>query len=782
MSPLPAPDPAQRDVADALFDALGAVALVIEVDGRLVRMNRAAEEFTGCRSAEAASEPFAWERFVPPEDRAKLRGWFDALRTRGAPATAIHHWINAHGESRLLRWNNALLDGPDGMPRYLVAVGSDITEQDRLARRSARLASYRTFLAEAGASMARAHSDTDLLQSVCELAVRHAGVCLAWVASPDDALRMRVVAAAGPARAYLEGIEISADPRVPLGQGTIGRCWNEAHAFFNVSFAASPMLLPWRRRAEEHGLQASAVLPIRRGQAMLGVLTLFSDEQGFFDSLLQELLLELAADIEYGLDHLQLRQLNKALVDHTDAGVAVVGERRCVFANARMAQLLGFASRDQLAGMDVRELFVGDGAWESVARDLPRLASEGVLRLPAVAVRRRDGSSLSCDLIGVRLDAQRSVWTVLDVTAREAQRLETEQLQRLYRALLAEGDVVLRARDEAQMLQQTCERLVGDTPFHVAALRRPDAQGWMQTLARAGPGSDLLEGLRVHVDDPRSLVAQSWREARAVLRNDNLLAHRGTPWLQAMRELGWESALVAPVHRGGKPWAVLVFIAPVRDAFQQQTLRTCEQVCELLGHGLDELDLKLRLRQLQSEDAHRARHDALTELPNRFALEQHLPQAMARASRSGKLLAVGLLDLDDFKPVNDSHGHAAGDVLLQQLAQRLRRLLRSGDFLARLGGDEFVVVFEELDAAQAVLQLDTALRRLHQAVDAPFDLGQGRIGRIGLSLGLALYPTHGDDAERLLRRADAAMYAVKAHKHQRLRWWEVARQPGSSGA
>ena len=765
--------------ADALFDALGAVALVIDAHGRIVRMNRAAEQLSGHASEQACGEPFYWTRFIPPEERVQVRGWFEAMRSRSIEPEATNHWIGADGRRHLLRWSNTILDDANGEPAYLIAVGTDISEQVRLTRLSSRLAAYRSFLAQVSQAMARAESDTELLRVVCDLAVRHAGVRLAWVGVPDASSRMQVVGGAGPALGYLDGIDVSVDPQQVSGQGSAGRCWREARAYFNLSFSADPMLHAWRERGEAHGLQASAVLPIRRGRAMLAVLLLYSDEPDYFDAALQELLLELVDDIERGLDHLQLRQMNKVLVDHTDAAVAVVQEGRCLFANSRMAQLFGHSDAAQLVGMSMREAFADDAVWERAAAMEPDARD---LRLQAVPMRRRDGTLLCCDLIGVRLDAQRSVWTALDVSARESQRLQSEQLQRLYRALLSEGDVVLRARDEGQMVQQTCERLVQDTPFHAAALRRPDAQGWLQTLAKAGQGSAVMEALRVHVDDAYSPAAEAWRSARPVLRNANLHVPGDEAWRGLMRSQGWESALAVPVRRAGRVWAVLVFAAPVRDAFDARTLQTCEQVCQLLGHGLDELDLKQRLRSMQAEEAHRARHDALTSLPNRFALEQHLPQAMARAARRCCALAVGLIDLDDFKPVNDSFGHAAGDLLLQQLAQRLRRLLRAGDFIARLGGDEFVVVIEDLDAEQAVLQLDIALRRLHRAVETAFDLGQDRIGSIGMSMGLAVHPGHGDDAAALLRHADVAMYQVKAAKQQRLRWWQLAQPQAQAQA
>ncbi len=778
----PAAGPAQGALADALLDALGAIALLLDAGGAVLRMNRAAAAFLGAAQADACAAALSWECFVPPAQRERMRAWLAAAGAGDETLAATMPGVDAQGRPRLLRWSLARLASGAPGPGPVVAIAHDVTEEQRLVRANARLASYRAFLAQVSQAMAQAISETDLVRGVCELAVRHAGVRLAWAGAPDAGGRVRIIGAAGPALDYLDGIEVSVDERVPTGQGTFGRCWREGRALFNMSFSAHPMLGYWRERAEAHGLEASAVLPLRRGRSMLAVLILYSDEPGFFDAELQELLLELVHDIEQGLDHLQLRQLNKALVDHADAGVAVVRDWHCLYANARMAQMFAYAAPGELEGMPLRDIVGDPEAWRAVHAGHDEFEHAGTLRLAALPMRRRDGERLWCDLVGVRLDAQRSVWTVLDVTARELQRQESEQLQRVYRALLAEGEVVLRARDEVQMLQQTCERLVQDTPFHAAALRRPDARGWLQTLAMAGPGSSVMNILRAHVEDSRSLAARAWREARPVLSNRSLEEHRDTPWCSDMTRHAWEAVLAVPVLRAGSVWAVLVFVAPSPDAFGAQTLETCQQVCELLGHGLDELDLKRRLRSLQSEEAHRARHDMLTALPNRFALEQYLPQAMARAARRANSLAVGLIDLDDFKLVNDSFGHAAGDLLLQQLAQRLRQRLRAGDFVARLGGDEFVVVIEDLDLGEAVLQLDIALRRLHRAVEHAFELGQQREGRIGLSMGVALYPAHGEDAGALLRRADTAMYDVKARKHQRLRWWQIAQAAPSLSA
>lgn len=179
-------------------------------------------------------------------------------------------------------------------------------------------------------------------------------------------------------------------------------------------------------------------------------------------------------------------------------------------------------------------------------------------------------------------------------------------------------------------------------------------------------------------------------------------------------------------------------------------------------------------KRAQEKVLHQALHDPLTGLPNRRALEEYLPKAIARATRGHYALAVGMIDLDDFKPVNDTWGHECGDMLLQQLSLRLQSLLREADLLVRLGGDEFVVVLENLDEQQAIKQLTKALDRLHSAIAAPFELLSGKemqYAEVGMTMGLALYPFDAKDAGGLLRQADAAMYQAKQRKHDRPQWW-----------
>jgi diguanylate cyclase (GGDEF)-like protein/PAS domain S-box-containing protein len=155
---------------------------------------------------------------------------------------------------------------------------------------------------------------------------------------------------------------------------------------------------------------------------------------------------------------------------------------------------------------------------------------------------------------------------------------------------------------------------------------------------------------------------------------------------------------------------------------------------------------------------HQASHDALTGLANRNLLHDRLHQAIAHAERQRLQLAVAFLDLDNFKYLNDSLGHSAGDELLKMVAHRLKTCVREGDTVARLGGDEFVLVLVDQSGAEAV---NHVVQRVLETASEPF-LVAGREFNTTASLGVSLYPRDGSDAETLLKNADAAMYRAKA--------------------
>ncbi len=198
--------------------------------------------------------------------------------------------------------------------------------------------------------------------------------------------------------------------------------------------------------------------------------------------------------------------------------------------------------------------------------------------------------------------------------------------------------------------------------------------------------------------------------------------------------------------------SVLVFSLVVSwfHAFNQRRLF-------LLGviDKVNSAELKHANRQLWTQ----AHTDTLTGLPNRALLEDRLTQALANARRDERKLAVLFVDLDRFKPVNDTYGHAVGDHLLVQVAQRMRALIRESDTVARFGGDEFVVVLSGLKTGEVATNKANEIIR---ALTEPFRV-EGLEISIGCSIGIALYPDHGNDELSLQQVADRAVYEAKEY-------------------
>jgi diguanylate cyclase (GGDEF)-like protein len=211
---------------------------------------------------------------------------------------------------------------------------------------------------------------------------------------------------------------------------------------------------------------------------------------------------------------------------------------------------------------------------------------------------------------------------------------------------------------------------------------------------------------------------------------------------------GIRAALAAPVREHGEVVGSLVVAT-------HQPGRTYSQVeREMLLAFAEHASLALTDAKTVEEKVHQAFHDSLTGLPNRLLVMDRLEHALARAGRADTRVAVLFIDLDTFKNVNDSLGHAAGDELLREAANRLLACVRAADTAARFGGDEFVVLLEDADDAAVAVTAN----RILDTMNEPFHV-QGREVLIGASIGIAV---GSDEADDLLRNADLALYRAKA--------------------
>jgi len=230
-------------------------------------------------------------------------------------------------------------------------------------------------------------------------------------------------------------------------------------------------------------------------------------------------------------------------------------------------------------------------------------------------------------------------------------------------------------------------------------------------------------------------------------------------------------------HKEGRPFWSQLHVAPVRGRDGAISHHVC-----VLTDMTATMDYQAQLE-------HQANHDALTELPNRSLLGDRLEQAISYAQRYGQIIWVVFIDLDNFKLVNDSLGHHAGDLLLRTVSSRLRACVRDSDTVARLGGDEFMLILPDAlpdaspdklpdagtDGTSGARPAPSMLHKVLANVSAPVMLGTTEVA-ITCSVGVSLYPNDGADAQTLLRHADIAMYRAKEAGRNQVQFYESAMQ------
>lgn len=377
------------------------------------------------------------------------------------------------------------------------------------------------------------------------------------------------------------------------------------------------------------------------------------------------------------------------------------GTLRCRFANRRYAEYNGWTPQTIL-GKTVREA-IGEQAWTLIEPHVRAVIGGKEVRY----VRQQtlpDGTErvIEVSLIPHFSDAGPQIGAFVlinDITdSWLAERTIRESEERMRRFMQASSEGILFHRDG--VMTDVNEALV-DLTGHCA---------------------DELIGRRT-----LDFVAGEWRTT---------VSER----MQAQNEEPYEAAIV---QKGGR-------LIPVELVGKRMRYQGEEQRMVVVR------DITAR-KQAQERIEFLALHDPLTELPNRLYLNDYLPRTLAQARRQGKGVGVMFIDLDGFKPVNDTLGHDAGDALLCGVAHRLRATVRESDLVARLGGDEFLVVLTNVETPG---DLERVAGALLASVRAPIAL-RGQSMTLSMSIGVSVFPEHGNSSDELVRCADAAMYRAK---------------------
>ena len=354
----------------------------------------------------------------------------------------------------------------------------------------------------------------------------------------------------------------------------------------------------------------------------------------------------------------------------------------------------------------------------------------------------------------------------LDNFEREKQHKAAERaavrLARMFAALSATNEAMMRAATRAELCQRVCEAAVLGGNFTSAAITfaRSDGEA-LDTMSAAGPAADRVRGLQIPLDalHPERLGVGgiAYRSKRPCVTNDYLADTRLTYWYDQIVRTGTKSGAGWPLFKGNEPVGALIFMSSELDTFTPELIELMQRLADNVSFALanfDRIDEKL---EADEKIKYVATHDGLTGLINRAMFSQLLDASIEIARRHDRQFALLFIDLDRFKIINDTLGHSCGDALLIETARRLRENVRSSDAVVRLGGDEFVVILQEIHDGQEVMII---AQKLLSLVMKPMLLSAQEC-RVTASIGVAIFPSHGEDEETLTKNADLAMYLAK---------------------
>jgi diguanylate cyclase (GGDEF)-like protein/PAS domain S-box-containing protein len=427
---------------------------------------------------------------------------------------------------------------------------------------------------------------------------------------------------------------------------------------------------------------------------------------------------------EAELQDLLLRQ--QAILENASVGILFTSNGVIVHCNPRMEAIYGWAP-GELLGRTSDVFFKDTQDYEAFGHRVAPLLAAGELVDIEWQNVRKDGSVLwsrhLAKALPVQNGEQSTIWISEDITARKQIEAELAQTQR---------QLEQRVHERTADLEKANQQLDAMFQSSPMAIYTRDLQGivtsWNPAAERIlGWTAAEIVGERLpSLDQDRERELVELR--RRVLGGDTLL----------------QKEMCLP-RNDGQPVHMDMTFAPMRDAQGAIT-----------GYLTIVADITER-KKAEQQALFLAHHDALTGLPNRLLLQDRLDQAVTQAERSRTHGALIYLDLDNFKQINDTLGHACGDQLLREVTARLKECVRESDTISRQGGDEFLIVLRDLPDTQAAAPvLDKVMTRMQQPLHI-----NGHDLSTSVSMGVALFPEDGRDFETLLRKADLAMYRAK---------------------
>jgi diguanylate cyclase (GGDEF)-like protein/PAS domain S-box-containing protein len=665
------------------------------------------------------------------EEMLKL-GPQDILRTGRKELRRIYDKVIAKGDEGLT--TEVLGRGKDGRGAWvevsrralrmggswvIVTSSRDVTERRRAEQAALRLGKMYAAISATNEAIMRTQSPEALYQQVCDAAVHGGKFITAAVLIPDpETVWMRIEAAAGTGVERLRELRVSVDEAKPEGQGLVGNAFRTRKPCVSNDYLKDERTRLWWKQVE--GVAAGAAVPVFKGGCAAGILLFFSGEKRAFDDEIVALLERMAQNISFALDNFEReterKRVEQALRESEEKHRAILEslaepyyqvdlKGNLVLFNAAFCQLLGY-SEHELLGMNNR-----DYQSPKVAANVFKTFND---------VYRTGTPTMGYDWAMVRKDGSKvlvegSVHLIKDAHGQPIG----------FRGMLR--DVTARRQSE-QALRESEERFRNLTELSSDWYWEQDSD--FRFIRLEGRGKATFE----------NYLGKTAEEIGFDVVDGGSESYRGPQ--EAHKP--YRDVVISYIFEGEHRYFNVSGEPMFNDHGRFKGYR---------GVAQDITDRKRSEQRIQ----YLATHDALTGIPNRAKFSRMLNLAIKSARRRNGKFAVLFIDLDRFKTINDSLGHALGDTLLKETAARLTQVLRSDEAVARLGGDEFVVLVEGVNEIE---QVKTVAREILSAVIQPIDL-MGQECRVTASIGISMYSADGQDEQSLMKNADIAMYRAK---------------------
>lgn len=420
---------------------------------------------------------------------------------------------------------------------------------------------------------------------------------------------------------------------------------------------------------------------------------------------------------------------------------------------------------DQAVFSTLKHVDIGGHIWTIKIHSLPNLEDKLAYKnAEYITIIGTILSILTAYIVWLLLNGRERAYAVATKMTQELRASQKHMLM-LNRDLKLLSDcnmAMLRADNEALLLQEICRMIVDQGGYLMAwvGYAEHDENKTVRPVAEAGLADGYLDSIRISWGDDeygRGPTGVSIRTGRTDINQDYLNNPRMMPWRENALKRGYQSSISIPLYDSAGVFGALVIYAAEPFVFSQDEVELLEELAGDLSYGITTLRIRAEHKLSEEKIKFLAYHDTLTNLPNRRQLRECFEKLSDNAVQKQVKIGVLLLDLDNFKHVNDTLGHNMGDRLLVMVTERLQGNIGNADTLSRLESDKFVLLLDNIPENHYFVN------RIQNIIDSfmqPFDI-EGNIIDVTASVGISIFPHNGPDLDSLLKKADIAMYHAK---------------------